>query len=218
MELLSVRTARLLVFFPTNELNPHGRALIQDVFPAFVERYHFAKYPQKYEEFDESNGVRFENGAWNGLQCTIVIYHNGILVDTRSSSDDSETILEDALKWGADSFGLVYKPEMLMRKAYLSELDIKCDIPLESLNSKLDAFVNKLSTTVSQLTGQNLNYKADALRLNFDTAFSKGPAGPMRIERLAEVPFAENKYYVSAPLPTKLHLEFLEEFESILKG
>jgi hypothetical protein len=218
MELLSIRTARLLAFFPTDEINPRGRSIIHDVFPAFVERYKFIKFPQKAEEFDETNGVRFENGTWNGLDTTIVIYNNGIMVDTRSSTDDSEKVLEDALKWAADTFGLTYQPEMLARKAYLSELDVKCDIPLEALNPKLEAFVNKLTQTVSGLTGQSLNFKASALWINFDSAFAKGPASPFRFERLVEIPFAENKYYAGAPLPTKTHLEFLEELEAVLKS
>ncbi len=218
MELLSVRTARVLAFFPTGEINPRGRSLIHEVVPAFVERYKFVKYPQKFEEFDESKGVRFEGGVWNNLETTVVLYNNGIQVDARSSTDDSELILEDALKWAADTFGLIYKPAMLTRKAYLSELDVACETPLDALNPKLNAFVDKLSKTVGQWTGHTFDFKTVAFWLNFDTAFNKGPAGPMRIERLVDVPFSENKYYASAPLPTKTHLEFLEEFESILKA
>jgi hypothetical protein len=218
MELLSVRTARLLTFFLTDEINPRGRSLIHEVIPTFVERYKFVKYPQKYEEFDGANGIRFEGGTWNGLETSIVLYNNGVMVDTRSSTDDSEKILEDALKWAAETFGLTYKPEMLKRKAYLSELDVKCDTPLEAINPKLDAFIGKLTDTVTRLTGQRLVYNAAALWLNFDSSFAKGPAGAMRIERLVDVPFSENKYYASAPLPTNTHLEFLEEFEAILRA
>lgn len=218
MELLSVRTARLLSFFPTDEINPRGRSLIHEVVPAFIERYKFVKYPQKLEEFDESKGVRFESGVWNNLETTIVLYNNGIQVDTRSSTDDSERILEDALKWAADTFELIYKPDMVTRKAYLSELDLHCETPLDAMNPKLEPFVNKLSKTVGEWTGHTFDFKTVALWLNFDAAFNKGPSGPFRVERLVDIPFSENKYYSSAPLPTKLHLEFLEEFESILKG
>ncbi len=218
MELLGVRTARLLTFFPTDEINPRGRSLIHEVIPAFVERYKFLKYPQKFEDFDETKGIRFDSGVWNDLEVTIVLYNNGVMVDTRSSTDDSERILEDALTWAADTFGLVYKPDMLTRKAYLSELDLKCQTPLDALNPKLEAFVNKLSHLVGQQTGHTFDYKAAALWLNFDTAFNKGPGGAFRVERLVDIPFSENKYYSSAPLPTNTHLEFLEEFEAILKA
>jgi len=156
MELLSVRTARVLAFFPTGEINPRGRSLIHEVVPAFVERYKFVKYPQKFEEFDESKGVRFEGGVWNNLETTVVLYNNGIQVDARSSTDDSELILEDALKWAADTFGLIYKPAMLTRKAYLSELDVACETPLDALNPKLNAFVDKLSKTVTLLISKQL--------------------------------------------------------------
>jgi hypothetical protein len=34
------------------------------------------------------------------------------------------------------------------------------------------------------------------------------------IEHRVNTPFEENKYFSEAPLPTKLHIKFLEEFEA----
>ena len=216
MELLAIRTARLLTFFSTAELNPRGLSLVHTVVPALVERFQFLKYPQKAEDFDDTNGVKFEGGTWNSLEANLVIFTNGIMVDTRSSTSDCEKMLQETLEWAQQAFGMIYRPEMLSRKAYLSELEIKCDIPLDAINPRLKDFSTKISERVHQFTGQALSFTTTAIWINFDSSFAKGPSGPFRVERLVDAPFAENRYYSSAPLPTETHLFYLEEFESIL--
>lgn len=219
MELLAVRTARLITLFPTEELNPRGRAVIFDVAPALVERYNFLKHPQNFEEFDEQKGITFEGGRWNDLAIDrITIYTNGILVDTRSSTDDSEKILVDALSWAAESFGFVYKPEMIKQRLYLSELLVRSEVALNALNPKLKVLSEWLSKTVSNILGQPLNYEAVGIGFNFDPFATKHTPTSLRIERLSEATFSENKYYTTAPLPTNEHIKFLEDFEAALKG
>src|SRR4051812_10079077 len=123
MELLTVRLARFIVFFPTDELNPGGRRLLDNFLPAFIKRYDFRKYPEKPGEFDEEKGITFELGQWEGNVINqFVLYTNGILVDTMSSTDIAEAMLIDAMTWAAESFGLRYRPDMLNRKVYVSEV------------------------------------------------------------------------------------------------
>lgn len=216
MELLAVRLARLIVYFPTEELNPRGRALIPDVTSALVERYSFNNYPTKYEDFDWQKGIIFEAGRWNDISVDrLAFYSNGILVDTASSTGDSEAILIDALTWASESFDLTYKPDMLNRRVYVDELIVRCET---SLNPALDNLNKKLSESVSKMVGQQVSYETAAIALNFDVLLSKPPLAPFRIEKLVDVPYSENKYYAIAPLPTDEHIRFLEEFEAALKG
>src|SRR5438105_15860751 len=102
MELLAVRLARFVTFFPTEELNPRCRSLGNDFLPAFIERYEFRKYPEKPDDFDGEKGMKFELGRWNDVAIIqLVLYNGGIVVDTKSSTEDSEAILKDALVWAA---------------------------------------------------------------------------------------------------------------------
>jgi hypothetical protein len=52
----------------------------------------------------------------------------------------------------------------------------------------------------------------------YDTTHTKPYAPIFTIERRADVPFVENKYFSTAPLPTDEHLKVLEDFEAALKG
>lgn len=215
MEVLAVRQARLIVYFPTEELNPRGRALIPEVPAGLVERYGFNSYPTKYEDFDWQKGIVFETGRWNDISINrFALYTNGILVDTASSTDDSEAILINALTWASESFGLTYKPDMLNRKVYVNELIVRCET---SLNPALESLNKKLSESVSRMVGQSVSYETAAIALNFDVLLSKPPLAPFRIEKLADASYSENKYYAIAPLPTSEHIKLLEEFEAALK-
>lgn len=219
MELLTVRLARFIAFFPTDELNPHGRRLLDNFLPAFIQRYDFRKYPEKPDEFDEEKGIRFELGRWQDVAITqLVMYTNGILVDTMSSTDDAEAMLEDAMTWASESFGLRYRPDMLNRKAYVSELLIRSEVPLEALNPALKRLCERISNTLSKREVKPVTFETLGIAFGVDPLTIKTPPANFRIERLAESPFSEMKFYCQAPLKTAEHISFLEEFEAALKS
>lgn len=215
MELSAVILARLFAFIEPVDLNPRGRVHYPDLATALVERYGFVKFPQKAEDFDESKGVRFEGGKLGEIgTINLQIFSYGIVVDTASSTDDSVKVLEDALSWGAKAFGLAYKPGMLKRKTFLSQLTFYSDINLESLNPALAKVSKRLTTRVPEFFGQSLIYTPTALTVGYDpTSLKAGPAA-FTIERRAETLFSENKYFSTAPLPTAEHITFLKEFEA----
>lgn len=64
MELLAVRTARLIAYLNAEELNPSGRPIAHDFFNAFVERYSFIKRPTTADEIldTQNKGISFEQG------------------------------------------------------------------------------------------------------------------------------------------------------------
>jgi len=219
MELLAVHLARLIVFFPTDELNPSGRRLLDNFLPAFIERYDFRKYPEKPDEFDEGKGITFELGRWQDAVINrLVLYNNGILVDTMSSTDNAEAMLKDALIWAAESFGLTYRPDMLNRKVYLSELMFRSEVPLESLNPALKGLCARLSSYMSEQENTPLAFEPVGIVFGFDTLKLKTTPAALRIERVIDTPFSEMKYFSVAPLPTAEHIKFLEDFEAALKS
>ena len=217
MELLAVRTARFIGAISTEELNPRGLAIYQSLVDGLVDKYSFSIPPDEDEPYDENKGIVFEDGLWNGFAIDkLTILPDGIIIDTRSSTTDSETIFNEAIQWASESLGLTYKPEMVSRKVYVSELVIRSEVGFNSLNPSLQSFTEKLSKTVNFFAQSMPGYELSGVIFNCDTSEIKPSIAPFKVERLVNASYSENKYYAVAPLPTEEHLQLLEEFEAIL--
>lgn len=218
MELSAVIMARFFAFIETYDLNPRGRAYFPEMATALVNRYGFAKYPQKPEDFDESKGVVFQDGREGDITINQVqIFTNAIYIDTASSTDDSEKIFHEALTWLSKDFGLRYQPEMVKRKTYVSQLTFHTDV-LDRLHPALSKLGQKLSTRVPQFYGQPLVYVPVIVNVGYDPLSVKAGPAPFTIERRADTLFSANKYFSSAPLPTDEHISTLEEFEADVRS
>src|SRR5580698_3986821 len=103
MQLASVPLARVLAYIEGTELNPHGTVFFPEIIPRIVERFEFQRYPHSVEETDESKGVNFFEGRWNGVNVTkLTIFTGALIVDTSSSTAHSDRIVDEALLWAAD--------------------------------------------------------------------------------------------------------------------
>jgi hypothetical protein len=218
MEVLGIRNARVIAYVPIEQLNPFGKMLIPTVTSAFVERYGFMAFPQSLADYDETKGVAFGVGNWNGSAIDrVTIYSNGVLVDTRVSTDHSEAFLRDAMTWLAETLGVEYKADAFHRKGYLSELLVGYDKPLSGLHPAIDAFCNKLSVYLEPFTDkQKIGFELSSLGFGYDPLATKLPLAAFRIERLLDTPFSENKYYAVAPVPTAIHIDLLNDLETLL--
>jgi hypothetical protein len=217
MQLAAIATARLVAFIETLDLNPRGKAYFPEMVPALVSRYGFVKFPEKLEDFDETKGVLFEGGRFKDVTIRkIQVFDSVLVVETTSSTTDSENLLEDALVWASETFGLAYRPGMIKRKAYVSQLTFFSDGILHKLNPALLKVAQKLSTRVPEYFGYELKYKPSIVAISYDQLAIKNGTAQFSIELRGDTPFAENKYFSTAPLPTEEHIELLQELETEL--
>src|SRR5947209_6586727 len=139
MQDISVVLARVFAFLPLEDLNPHGRFFYPELVPALVERYGFLQRPEKPEDFNEEKGISFAFGRYNEVTIdSVKLVETGIAVDTLASTEDSEEILMDALEYVTQKFDLRFRPDMIKRKIYLSQLAFYSDAPLLHLNPVMD--------------------------------------------------------------------------------
>ncbi len=216
MELLNVVKARSIWLFDINDLNPRGKSINTELIEWLKGAYGFGKVPSTIYDLDDTKALAFLNGQFQVkdelfLECDLRIYNDGVVADTRSSTKDTDALMKDLLTSAAKEFGLTYKPEIIHTRQYLSELNVRCIRPLQSLHPQLAAFATKLSS----LTGSRNNFELTGILFTSESMPTLA-MGPFRFERKLGVPLSENRYYSIAPLQTEEHFDLLEELESIL--
>lgn len=219
MNISSIVMARAIAFVEVEELNPRGKAFYPDIVEALVKRFSFQGYPKALEDFDETKGIQFTDGRFSdGTVDRMQIFTHGLVLDTRVSTDVSEKLLQDTLLWASSELGVHFEEQMIKRRAFISQVTFESDMKMSDLNPVLGRIGSWLSRVLSEKTGQPLTYETTSVILNVDQGRSKMTPGLFSIERRAELPFSDNKYFSSAPLSTADHIGILKDFEKTLKS
>jgi hypothetical protein len=220
MKLLSVKQARSIWLAYLMDLNPHGIDLLA-LIPFIREKYRFLELTPTIDKINkETKEIKFGLGSFQkdpqyNISVDLSIYVDGLIADTRSSTNDSDVFLAEFFNWTAKEFGLTPYEEVLRTKLYVSELFVQSDKSLNDLNPKLTNFAKKLTSLIVGHEHHPVSFETIGIQF-WTSPIITNPPGPFRLERLIDVPFSENRYYSVAPLQTDIHLEMLEEFERIL--
>lgn len=212
MKLLSVGLARAMWFLDTNELNPGGKDLFQHLLPSLLDEYKFRTYPKPSD--DLSQGMKFLNGQFVKEDGTVLIvnatiFSDGIAADSYSSTGDSEDFLQMALGDFPD-LGFAYEPGMVTRRAYVSQVTVRCGGHLRALNPRLAEFSNRVSSAVG-----GTPFDLAAIELWPDQTQVFKPVN-FSFQRKVGDPPSGDRYWSQAALATDRHLELLEDLEAIL--
>jgi len=220
MELLSVIRARAIWLVYIRELNPRGKNININLIDWLRNKYGFLKYPLSIYDRTQSGALIFSDGTFQGrdgsyISVELNIYNDGFIVDTRSSTKDSDLFIKDVIDSLVKDFGLIYKPEMLRKRLYVSELDLRSERSLNNINPRVQAFIHKIRSMMD--TDERGILELASLGFMWDSALPNGQSH-FQFERTAETPFSEGRYYSRAPLHTEDHLSLLNEFEDLLVG
>jgi hypothetical protein len=214
MELVAVALARVGAFLEVQGIDPRGRISTMEALKALGERYSFTKVPQTFGELNFDKGVELFAGKLSDINIDkITVYTNGIAVDTRSSTDDAQKVLQDLLDAIKEAFGAVIQP---YRRFFLGHIIFRSNMNLSVLNPVLKHIADIVSSVTSQNASQPLTYEPSLVSVAVDSSRTNFAPGPFTIERRAQVPFSENLYFSGAPLETKEHLELIRQFEDAL--
>jgi hypothetical protein len=216
MKILAVIKARSLAFLEIDELNRNGKVRFFDCVAAIVEKYQFAVFPQKTEDFDlEKTGVKFGSGRAGDLTIdSLTIYNRAIVVDTFSNTTDSKRIVHEMLEWGTGVLGLTYSPEQITRWGHISNVVFSTDFPLlATFSTPLQNLARKTSAFTDEVFG-GLPYQPMSITVGHDPMVRKNAIAGFLITHRVETKFEENRYFSEAPLTTDLHIKYLEEFEA----
>lgn len=227
MQLLSVHSARSVWLIQVKDLNPRGKDLDAKLIEWLKTTYHFQQYPSYPIAADaQAKGLVFSNGRFQRgteedgsekyIWVDLTIFNDGLVATTRSSTNDTDDFLSEVLILAAGEFHLVYHSEMIRKRLYLSELNIKLDNSLKLLNPSLEQFAARISSL--QANSPPIAYEVSSIGFWPDPAIQQWRPSPFRLERKVDTAWSENRYFSAAPLHTEDHIKLLEDFEQLLKA
>jgi hypothetical protein len=216
MELISVVTARVVWLFDIAELNPKGKSIFPELLEWLQEEFHFQKAPKSVDELDDTKALTFSRGTFQAgeeifVDVELKIFSDGLVASTWSSTRNAESFLESVLESAAEEFNLIYKPEIVRRRIYVSELNVRSSKDLVGVNPALV----EVASEISRLLPQNLRlpYEFSGIMFSQVQDLSNIAISPFRFERKLKTSPGEHKFYSTAPLHTDEHLKFLGWFE-----
>ena len=217
---LNVIRARVIWLIYIQDINPHGKNININIIDWLSNKYKFLKCPSSIYERNEGGALVFSDGNFksqdeSNMSVDLAIYNDGFIADTRSSTKDTELFIEDALYSLIKDFGLVYRPEMLRKKLYVSELTLRTERHLSNINPRMQALIHKITSMVD--TDNSGLMELSSLNFWWDSVSPNGLSN-FQFERTVNTPFSEQRFYSRAPLHTEDHLSLLNEFEDILLG
>lgn len=210
MKLLAIHSAKAIWLVPRIFLNPKGKSI--PLIAGLVERYKFAVAPEiKIGSSTPTPDAKFSDGVFTGsngdqILVSLAVHDDGLVAETRSSTRDAESFLEDALKWAEKEYGIASYADLPVKRIYVSEVFVKFKGELAPFSKKFQPFLDALrSDKVSPMDLMYLNFGADEPDNDY-------PLG-LRIERKLAAPFSTNQYFSFAKTQTDKHLALLEAFE-----
>jgi len=216
MKLLSINLARSIWLAPILDFNPKGIRLDRILFPFLIDTYKFRQYPSLKEIEDLSKGIVFSDGEFainsdHLIVVNLTIYNDGMVVDTRSSTEHSEAFLNDAFSQFSEISKVPPYQSIIRERLYVSEVYVSSDKSLELINPKL----KQISKYLSQNVEKDKTFQVGGISFWPDQTSKTNPR-PFLFERVLNTPFSENRYFSAAALPTEKHLELLDKLERIL--
>lgn len=221
MKHISTEGGRATRIYVSDEIRPENGIFLPNLIADTASRYLFATIPEVPK--DSKGGLRFGEGQMFGPEQPINIkslgiFNDGIIVEA-SNTDLALLVVEDFEQWATEKFSF-RKPITKPIDAFDSVLVV--EFP-ESFEKHIDVFgkigreisrshsnIYDLQTTIN-LTG--LTFGNDQTKIS---PSMNAKQASFTIARRVDRPFEENRYFCTASLTTKEHINLLEKIEKII--
>jgi hypothetical protein len=216
MKLIAVDNARALQLFSADEITPEKGAYLPHVIERIGERYQFMERPAPKRT---NEGIKFHGGRFITDQQEIsinelVVYSDGAAIQA-PNTHLADIVLDDFIAWVKTTFGIA-EPITKFPRSYGDNIVVDFDGPIEHVLSVLTEMTDAYSAALEQIYGAPIFTTLH--RLTIATFERPTPAlilSDFNIERRQNVPYSQNRYFCSAPLPTDIHLNLLQKLEDL---
>lgn len=174
-----------------------------------INRYSFQHFPKAAPQPGSSENAKFGVGGFNDTQIDdLTVYHDGLIVSARATSDVLDAFLDDLYAFVAADFGIEKgTPET---RNYETSVIVTMD---ERVARKFD-FLEGLRNDLAGFRNDG-EYHFSGLRLEPDMG-NTTTVPRFVFERRIRVPFSENQWFSAAPLKTADLLATLDNLEAQL--
>jgi hypothetical protein len=211
--------------------NVFANVPVFDLVDAVKERYSFREVPSTQSLLNPPSNqpATFIHGRLpskrtvtvENLQVLNYAPHSTVVsAISRKSTDEADVFLNDMADFVGKEFHIDTKP--ISPTTYQSQLEV---ILNSSVKERFD-FLQQLGQSITNLLktygfSAAPLYEPTGFSMHFDATKPTEPvtlATVFTVERRAQMPFDENKYYSQAPLRTSDHEAVLEHVEKLLSG
>lgn len=224
MKLIGVEAAKSIQVFVNEEVRSISGGYFPESVRLITERYGFSTSPNVNEAM--AGGAKFTNGrliagARRINIFELIVYNNAIQVTTQTNTEDADYIVEDMSTWSMSTFGL-RAPQTSFPRIYESALVIDFDRDPDGLLRTFQKLVASLGRSLSTLYGIHASVNLAGFGMGVDPMYLVGQLPPpvpailkneFSLVRRTNAPYAGNRFFSLAPLPTDAHRDLLEEFE-----
>ncbi|GEC14647.1 hypothetical protein [Nitrobacter winogradskyi] len=224
MKLVAHETCRVTWLFQFEAVHPIDGINDPTFLPMLVARYNFAQVPNvavTLEEFKQK-GFRFGAGHFksdthSGAINEFWVYTDGF-VAAAQTTDIGQHFLTDLMTWLQTEWS--FRELTSMRELFLSNVVVDFDRPLDRLLAAYDAISQVVSLKAGELfrTPDKMGFARLDFEFDRTSETLKLPAPRFTLERRANVPFGQERYFTSAPLSTRDHLQVLEAIEKLISS
>jgi hypothetical protein len=223
MEVVSFDIGRATWLFPTEEFLPLGGTDAIAIVQKVAERYQFKNFSENptREEVDK-NGLKFSTGVFEfqGKRVGVgefVLFNDGI-VAISNTTEHSGAFLDDLMEFVIREFQF-RQPISPIKKVYTSTLTVEFKNSVANLLAKQGALLALVGTYLNAPQGTSYGVEVTRLEFSLDDPTAAFNARPRLIlESRVTVPLARRRYYSSAAIHTRDHMELLSRIEEAFMG
>jgi hypothetical protein len=213
VELSAILLARALAFFETVDVTPRKGIFFPELIKGLVQHCSFQQFPKTIEQWTSNDGAQFETGKLGELTIKkLILFPNGVQIDSIAGTEESRQAIRSILEWARDNFEIAYDENTIKEWGYVSDVTFRSDVPL-LMTVPLERLSRSVTTEISKLLKLETVYQPTGITVGHDPLLRKYGRAAFTIQKRAEVPLTDNKYFSEAPLATDVHIELLRQYE-----
>jgi hypothetical protein len=200
--------------------------ILAELIEAVKNQYNFRQVPTIQEVAEKPASFTFGETKRGGHpiiieQLTVSyvgVQATSVAASTRTSTDDSDSFLDELIKWVGRRYRLDTNP--VFAPSYHSLLEVVFDAPISQRFTELRSIGQMVTSYMHDYGLEKCpEFELEGFSMHFEPTPALVPSPlAFSVQRRVGAAYAENKYFSQAPLRTRDHEELLRHLNRILSS